>query len=44
MSRYSWTHAPDDDVSWRDLSRGEQLHAAGIVLVIILVGLAGSVR
>lgn len=44
MSRYSWTHAPDDNVSWRDLTWGERLHAAGVVIVIVLIGLVGSVR
>lgn len=44
MSRISWTHAPDDDVTWRDLTWRERLHAALVVLGIIAIGLAGSLR
>jgi hypothetical protein len=42
--RISWSHAPEDGIGWRELGWCDRARVVGIVLAIILVGLAGSLR
>jgi hypothetical protein len=43
VTKPSWTHAPED-WSWRAAPWADRARVLGIVLGIIVIGLAGSVR
>ena len=43
MPTPSWGHAPDE-LRWRDLSWKDRGRVVAIILTLVLVGLAGSLR
>ena len=42
MSRIDWSHAPE--AGWRELGWRDRGRVVLVVLVVVLVGLAGSLR
>lgn len=44
MARYSWTNAPDEGTRFRDMTWRERCNVTLVVVGIVALFLAGSVR